>query len=123
MSITLINGYVQNQGGMAVPLGSIAFQLNLDAQLVSAPYGQVFASTVLVFQFDSTGNLVQPAKIYSNAELNPQNASGLGTLYLVTFYDANGARLNSAPLQWIFPEAAGATVDISTMTAYYFPPS
>jgi len=120
--ITLVNGYIQNQGGMAVPNGSVTFQLNIDAQVIPSPGGQVSASNIVVFQFDSTGNLVQPAQLYSNASLNPRNTTGVGTRYLVTFYDANGARLNAMPMQWIFPNAANSTVDISTMTAYYFLP-
>lgn len=120
--ITLIGGRIQNQGGMAVPNGSISLQLNRDAQVIAFPGGQVFASTVVIFQFDASGDLIQPAKIYSNAELNPRTATGVGTLYLVTIYDANGAPLNDSAMWWIFPNATGDTVDISDMTAYYFPP-
>lgn len=114
--INLIGGKLQNCGGMAVSHGSIAFQLNMDATIVT-PGGIVPASQVLVFQFDGTGNLIQPAQLYSNAELNPQNSSGLATYYLVTIYDPNGARLNKSPLWWQFPSPAGSTVDISSMTA------
>jgi hypothetical protein len=119
--ITLVNGRVQNQGGMFVPNGSITFQLNIDATVVASPGGQVLAQQALVFQFDATGNLVQPAKLYSNAELNPRTATTAGTFYLVTCYDANGARINNTPMWWLFSNAAGSTVDISTMTAYNVP--
>ena len=107
---------------MAVPNGSISFSLNMDAQVIAPPGGQVFASQIVIFQFDANGNLVQPAQIYSNAELNPRTASGVGTFYLVLIYDANGAALNDAAMQWLFPNATGSTVDIGDMTAYYFPP-
>jgi hypothetical protein len=66
-----------------------------------------------------TGDLVQPAQLFSNAELNPQNINGLGTFYFVTFYDANGARINKNPMIWQFTEAANSTVDISQMTAIF----
>lgn len=91
--------------------------------MVAAPYGFVSANEVVVFQFNAAGQ-IQPnfpaiaAQLYSNAELNPQNSNGLGTYYLVTFYDQNGARLNKQALWWQFPQAAGATVDISTMTPF-----
>ena len=77
----------------------------------------VQSSVPIVFQFDANGELVQPAFIFSNLELSPQNSLGLGTWYYVTFYDANGARLNQ-PMSWQFPNAAGSVVDISAMTAY-----
>lgn len=121
--ITLINGHIQNQSGLAVPDGSISFQLNVDAIVLAAPYGIIPAEQVVVFQFDVNGNILPnspavAAQIYSNAELNPQNTNGLGTYYLVTFYDANGARINVRPLWWQFPQAAGATVDISRLTPF-----
>lgn len=121
--ITLINGHVQNQSGMAVPDGSISFQLNVDAIVLASPYGIIPAEQVVVFQFDVNGNILPNspavvAQIYSNAELNPQNTSGLGTYYLVTFYDANGARINVRPIWWQFPQANGATVDISRITPF-----
>lgn len=108
---------------MAVPNGSISFQLNIDATIIANPFGLIPSDQVVVFQFDSTGDIVAPtgqtnAQIYSNAELNPQNADGLGTYYLVTFYDANGARINKSPMNWQFPEAAGSTVDIGMMTPF-----
>lgn len=72
----------------------------------------------MVFQFDTNGALIQPAKIWSNEELQPQLSSTLlGTYYLVTFMDQNGATLNKSPLWWQFPESSGATVDISQMIA------
>ena len=116
--ITLINGNVQSPAGLVVPDGSISFQLNVDATIIAAPYGIVLASETVIFQFDANGNLQSGAKIYSNAELEPQNSNGLGTYYLVTFYDANGARINKNPMWWQFPEAANSTVDISSMTPY-----
>ena len=119
--ITLVNGQVQSQGGMFVPNGSITFNVNVDATVIASPGGLVWAQQVLVFQFDSNGNLVQPAQLYSNAELNPRTATGAGTFYYVTCYDANGGRINKSPMWWIFPEGAGATVDISTMMALNVP--
>ena len=117
----MTNGYFQGPNGAPLVNGSIVFQLNLDASIIATPYGQVPASQILVFQLDANGNLVQPAQIYSNLELNPQNASGLGTYYYVTIYDANGACMNAVPLVWQFVEAANSTVDISTMTPYLYP--
>jgi hypothetical protein len=121
--ITLINGYVQNPAGLIVPNGSIKLQLNVDATIIAAPYGFVAANVPVVFQFNAACQ-IQPnppavaAKIWSNEELQPQLSSTLlGTYYLVTFYDQNGAVLNATPLWWQFPESAGATVDISQMTA------
>src|SRR5580704_3232679 len=111
--ITLTGGHIQNQGGAAVPNGSISFHLNLDATVLGVPGGLIPSSQVVTFQFDANGDLVQPAQIYSNAELSPQNGSGLGTFYLVSIYDANGAPLNASPLFWQFPQAANSTVDIS----------
>lgn len=100
-----------------MPNGSIKFQLNVDATIIAAPGGFIAANLPVVFQFDANGALIQPAKIWSNRELNPQlSVTLLGTYYLVTFYDQNGAVLNSTPLWWQFPEAIGATVDISIMT-------
>jgi hypothetical protein len=118
--ITLQGGNFQGYGGAPLLNGSIAFQLNLDAQIIASPGGQVPAAFVKTFQLDSNGNIQIGAKLYSNAELNPRNAQGFGTVYLVTVYDANGARL-SAPMLWIFPEANGATVDISNMTPVNVP--
>jgi len=115
--ITLINGFPQGPNGLIVPNGSIKFALNVDATVIAAPGGFVAADVPAVFQFDGTGALVQPAKIWSNRELNPQlSPTLLGTYYLVTFYDQNGAILNSTPMWWQFPEVASSTVDISIMT-------
>ncbi len=116
--ITLTNGLPQGPNGLVVPSGSISFSLNVDATVIAAPYGFVSAAIPIVFQFDSTGKLVQPAQLYSNLELNPQNGIGLGTYYLVTFYDQNGARINLVPMWWQFPEAANSTVDIGEVTPY-----
>jgi hypothetical protein len=114
----LTNGFPQNASSLIVPNGSISFQLNVDATVIASPFGFVAADLEVVFQFDGNGALIQPAKIYSNKELNPQNSVGLGTYYLVMFYDQNGARLNVSPMWWQFPEASGATVDISAMTPF-----
>lgn len=117
--ITLIGGNVQNASGLVVPFGSLSLQLNCDATIVADPFGIIPGSTAPVaFSFDENGDLEAGAQIYSNAELNPQNSRGLGTYYLVTFYDPNGARLNSSPMWWQFPQAANSTVDISQMTPY-----
>lgn len=121
--ITLQNGRVQNQSGLLVPNGSITFQLNVDATIIAAPGGIISASQKVIFQLDANGNILPPAgqlaaKIYSNLELAPQNTQGLGTYYLVAFYDANGARLNLLPMWWQFVEPANTTVDISLMTPY-----
>ena len=121
--ITLVNGNVQSPSGILIPNGSISFQLNTDATVIAAPYGFVSGSEIVVFQFNAASQ-IQPnapavaAQIYSNLELSPQNANGLGTLYLVTLYDANGARVNQSPMLWQFQNPANSTVDISTMTAY-----
>jgi hypothetical protein len=96
----------------------MTLQLNVDGTVIAAPYGIVLANEPVLFQFDSTGNLQSGAQIYSNAELQPQNSNGLGTYYLVTFYDANGARINKNPMWWQFTEPANSTVNISAMTPY-----
>jgi hypothetical protein len=121
--ITLVNGNIQNASSLAVPNGSMALQLNIDATVIASPFGFVAARVPIVFQFDDTGNILPPAgqtdaMIYSNAELNPQNSIGLGTYYLVTFYDADGARLNQSPMWWQFTEPAGSTVDIGEVIPY-----
>src|ERR1039458_6241370 len=93
--ITLTNGRFENASGIFVPNGSISFSLNVDATVIAAPGGFVCADIPVVFQLDANGDLIQPAKIFSNEELNPQLSSTLlGTYYLVTVYDQNGARLN-----------------------------
>jgi len=101
-----------------VPNGSISFQLNTDAWVIASPFGFVSGNLEVVFQFDGNGDLVPPAQIFSNAELNPRTATGIATYYLVTCYDANGARINVQPMWWQFQNAANSVVDISTMTAY-----
>jgi len=121
--ITLVNGHIQNASSLAVPNGSMNLQLNIDATVIAAPYGFVSASIPIVFQFDENGNILPNAPaaaalIYSNLELNPQNTVGLGTYYLVTFYDANGARINKAPMWWLFTQVAGSTVDIGEVTPF-----
>lgn len=122
--ITLVNGLPQGPDSLIVPLGSISFQLNVDGEVIAPPYGFVSADKVVVFQFNAAG-VIQPnppnaaAQIYSNLELNPQNSIGLGTYYLVTFYDQNGARINTSPMWWQFQNAANSTVDIGSMTPYF----
>lgn len=121
--ITLINGNVQNPSALAVPNGSVSFQLNIDATIIAAPFGIIPGSLEVVFQFDENGDILPnapavAAQIYSNLELNPQNEEGLGTYYLVTFYDANGARINASPMWWQFIQAANTTVDIGEVTPF-----
>ena len=115
--ITLDNGNLQNASNLAVPNGSVVFQLNVDAVVVASPYGQVLASIPITFQFDANGDIQANAQLWSNLELNPQNNVGLGTFYLVTFYDQNGARINET-MTWQFTQAKNSTVDISSMTPY-----
>lgn len=121
--ITLENGNPQSLAGLIVPNGSISFQLNVDATVIASPYGVVLADVPVTFQFNAQGK-IQPnapataAQIYSNAELNPQNSVGLGTYYLVTFYDQNGARLNQAPMWWQFTQSANSTVDIGEIIPF-----
>ena len=122
MPINLVNGHLQTPQALAVPNGSITFSLNVDATVVASPYGFVSAQTEVVFQLDASGDILAPtgsanAQIYSNAELNPQNSIGLGTYYLVTFYDQNGAALNQ-PMWWQFTQGAGTTVDIGEMIPF-----
>lgn len=117
-TITLINGNIQTAQNLAVPNGSMSLQLNVDATVIDAPFGFVSAEFPVVFNFDATGNIIEPAQIYSNLELNPQNQSGLGTYYLVTFYDANNARINKNPMWWQFIQVANSTVDIGEMTPF-----
>ena len=121
--ITLINGNIQNASNIFVPNGSISFQLNVDATVVAAPHGFVCADIPVVFQFDANGDILPNspdvlAQIWSNLELNPQNNEGLGTYYLVTIYDQNGAKLNTAPMWWQFVTGNGTTVDLNDMTPY-----
>lgn len=121
--ITLINGNIQNPSGLVVPNGSMSLQLNIDATVIASPFGIIPGDLVIVFQFDKNGNILPnapatAAQIYSNLELNPQNSIGLGTYYLVTFYDANRARINKSPMWWQFTEVASSTVDISQMTPF-----
>jgi len=116
--ITLIGGRLGNPASLAVPNGTIELLLNVDALVIAPPYGRVMAAMPIIFQFDATGNLKPGAQIWSNFELNPRNSTELATLYYVAFYDANNGRISKVPMWWQFVEAAGATVDISTMTAY-----
>ena len=121
--INLTNGNVQNCANGTVPNGSISFQLNVDATVIASPYGFVAGNIPVVFQFDENGDILPlpgqaTAQIWSNEELNPQNQIGLGTYYLVTFYDANGATINKLPLWFQFTEANGATIDLGQMVPF-----
>lgn len=116
--ITLTNLHLQNASGLFVPFGSVSFSLNIDGTVLAAPGGFVSADIPIIFQLDVNGNLIQPAKIFSNSELTPQNNQGLGSTYAVTFYDQNNARLNKSPMIWQFNQAAGSTVDISNMIPF-----
>jgi hypothetical protein len=116
--ITLTNLHLQSASGLFVPFGSVSFSLNIDGTVLAAPGGFVSADIPIIFQLDANGNLIQPAKLYSNAELTPQNSQGLGSTYAVTFYDQNNARLNKSPMIWQFNQAAGSTVDISMMIPF-----
>jgi hypothetical protein len=103
----------------------VTFTLNIDATVISPPFGIVAGGLTLRMYFDATGKLITTAgvnKIWSNAELNPQTSGSLlGTWYTVNFYDQNGARLNELPQTWVFTQPNGATVDIGTMTAINVP--
>jgi len=121
--ITLSYGHIQDVSGLPiVPFGSIRLELNCDATLynTSPPMtGQVLGGTknAVQFYFDSQCDLIGTPQVWSNAELNPQNSDGLGTWYIVNFYDENNTRLNNAPMIWVFPNTGGSTVDIGTMVS------
>lgn len=115
--ITLVGGLFQNSSNNPVALGSMVFELNMDAQVIAPPYGFVTSEIPIIFQFDKFGNIQAGAQLWSNLELSPAIVDGLATLYFVTIYNANGERLNSIPMWWQFIEPNGSTVDISTMTA------
>ena len=115
--ITLINGHIQSPNNVPVANGYIELILNTDATVIASPNGQVVAAEPITFRLDANGNLLGTCQIWSNAELNPQNISGLGTWYNVTVFDQNLARLNTTAFQWQFTQTAGSTVDISTMTS------
>jgi hypothetical protein len=121
--ITITGGGFQNESGRPLAFGSIVFALNLDSIIVAAPGGQVLATMESVFQLDGNGNILPnapatTAQIWSNAELSPQlNSTHLATIYYVTLYDANGARVTAdAPMRWQFPNLLGDTVNLGTMT-------
>jgi len=116
--IQLINGHVTTAAGLFVPFGSIVLTLNVDATVVNSPNGVVCASIPITFQLDANGDLVPPARLFSNYELNPQNSLGLGTYYLVQVLDQQGTRVNKLPMCWQFTEAAGSVVDISQMIPF-----
>ena len=115
--IALTGGVIQSSGGVGVPNGSIEFRLNVDATVIAAPNGFVSSEVPIVFQFDANGNIEAGAEIWSNEELNPQTVDGLGTYYIVTFYDKNNARI-SEPQWWMLNQPAGGSIDIGTMVAY-----
>lgn len=122
--ITLVGGNFQDTTGNPVKFGSIRMELNCDATIIAPPYGIIpgVAGNPVTFQLDANGDILPnapaaAAQVYSNLELQPQNSVGLGTYYLVTIYSQNGARLSN-PMWWQFQNAAGATVNISSMTAY-----
>ena len=97
--------------------GSIRFQLNTDATVIASPYGQVSSNIPIVFQFDANGDIQSGAQLWSNKELNPQTVDGLGTWYLVSWFDQNGAQLSDPGVLWQFTQTNGSTVDIGTMTS------
>jgi hypothetical protein len=118
--ITLENGNIQGANGLPiVPFGYIELYLNTDATIIASPYGQVLGGTknAVRFYFDENSDLIGTPQIWSNEELNPQNIDGLGTWYVVNFFDANGTCLNNGAMIWIFPNDAGATIDIGTMVS------
>ena len=115
--ITLTNGLFQAPNNLAVANGSIRFQLNTDATVIASPYGQVSSNIPIVFQFDANGDIQSGAQLWSNFELNPQTVDGLGTWYLVSWFDQNGAQLSDPGVLWQFTQTNGSTVDIGTMTS------
>jgi hypothetical protein len=122
--ITLTGGSFQDPTGAPVAWGSITFELNVDCTIVSAPYGIIpgNAGSPVNFQLDASGNILPntgtKAQLFSNAELNPQNARGYGSWYSVAVYDRNGARMSEAPLTWQFQNAANSTVNLSEMQPF-----
>lgn len=124
--ISLINGIIQSaNAALITPLGYLELTLNVDATVIAAPFGQVMAGIPIKIYFDASCNVITTGgvnQIWSNLELNPQQSpSLLGTWYTVNFYDANNCRVNQNPLTWIFPNAAGSTVDIGGMVATNVP--
>lgn len=107
--IKLVTGAVQNPGGSVIPSGYLELTLSTDCSVI-APPGQVVAGTPIIFQFDSSGNLLGTCQIYSNAELNPA-----GSYYTVNILNSNKSRINQNPFVWVFSQAAGSTVDIGTI--------
>lgn len=69
--ITLVGGNIQNAGGSPFANASLVLELNKNAFVAANPFGFVGPNIPVVLQFDNTGNLVQPAQIWSNAELLP----------------------------------------------------
>jgi hypothetical protein len=115
--INLVNGAFQNSNGQPLAWGSIVFQLAVDGRVLAAPYGFVSKKEKVVFQLDGNGNLITPCAIWSSLELAPQlSPTLLGAVYNVTLYTQSGARV-SGPMQWLFPNVAGNTIDIGQMIA------
>jgi hypothetical protein len=110
--ITLVNGNFEDAAGNAVN-GSLQLRLNLAARVVANP-SQVVAATPILFSVVN-GNLSGTCQVYSNAELLPQNATGLATLYFAALFDQSGARLSDEATRWQFSNPAGSVVDISGM--------
>jgi hypothetical protein len=114
--ITLINGGFQDPEGHPIANGSLLLWLSTDSVTNDAsPNAQVFAGIPVVIPLDVNGNVVaSPAqKIWSNAELTPA-----GTWYKVQLYSApngTGNPLFYTPQSWVFTQAGGSNVDLSTM--------
>jgi len=113
--ITIQNGAFQTEDGVPIANGAIVFQLSGPATVTTG--GGVVTTTPRIFQLDTGGNILPPtgatsAQIFSNAELTPN----LGTYYYVTVYDSNNARVFT--ILWQFTQAAGATVNLSTMAPF-----
>lgn len=113
--IKLVGGNVQSLAGLVVPRGKVILTLSGDASILASPFGLVMSSIPITFQFDDSANLLGTCQIWSNAELTP------ATQYTVTFYDADGARINQAPLYWQFAQTIGQTVDIGTIVPFANP--
>lgn len=112
--INLINGNFQDASGNLLARGTLTLQPTADAAVVASP-GQVVNAIPISFPIVN-GVLSGKCQIYSGVELTPQ------IQYLVTVYDANGARLTNTVL-WFFTQPAGSTVDVGTMIAQQGGPS
>lgn len=74
--------------------------------------GQVVSGIPITFKFDSSGNLLAGAQVWSNSVLFPS-----GSYYLAQFYDQNGASLHKTPLYWQL-SGDGVSVDISNIPTF-----